>query len=144
MRDFNEEQSRLFIGLSRSVLEHRPMDLQPLIDDDVADAAAALAATLETSSRGVLYEHRPAAAPAVRLAGALRPLVMEACRSSSRSEREAAVVLRRIEQSVRETQAEHPGAPRAYLDRLKRVLIEGRAADEQAAADRERSRLILS
>jgi hypothetical protein len=141
MRDFNEEQARMFIGLSRSVLEHRPLDLQPLVDDDVADAAGALAATLETSSRGVFYEHRPATAPAARLAGALRPLVMEAGRPSSRSEREAAVVLRRIEQSVRETQAEHPGASRAYLDRLRRVLIE-RAADGQAA-ESEGSRLIL-
>lgn len=142
MRDFNEEQSRLFIGLNRSVLAHRPLDLHPLIDDDVAEAASALAATLETSSRGVVYEHRPAAAPAARLAGALKPLVMEAP-TSSRSEREAAVVLRRIEQSVRETQAEHPGTSCAYLDRLRRVLIERRLADDQAAAETEGSRLIL-
>ena len=29
------------------------------IDDDVAEATAAMAATYETAARGVLYEHRP-------------------------------------------------------------------------------------
>ena len=45
-------------------------ELQPLIDDDVAEAMAALAATFETASRGVIYEHRPASLPAERLVDA--------------------------------------------------------------------------
>jgi class 3 adenylate cyclase len=39
-----------------------------LNDDDVADAAGALAATFETAARGVIYEHAPESLVARRLA----------------------------------------------------------------------------
>ena len=67
MRDFNERQSQLFLMISTFLVRYEPPELQPAIDDDVAEAMAALAATFETSARGVIYEHRPASLPAERL-----------------------------------------------------------------------------
>ena len=64
MRDFNERQSQLFLLISTFLVRYEAPELQPLIDDDVAEAMAALAATFETSARGVIYEHRPASLPA--------------------------------------------------------------------------------
>lgn len=49
VRDFNQRQSQLFL-LAGTCLRFPSPDLQPLIDDDVAEAAAALAATFETAS----------------------------------------------------------------------------------------------
>ena len=67
----------------------------------MAEAAAALAATFETAARGVIYEHRPASLPAERLATALKPVLAEAGKgSASAFERDAAVVLRRLEEAV--------------------------------------------
>ena len=68
MRDFSQRQSQLFFLINTFLVRYEPPELQPLIDDDVAEAAAALAATFETASRGVIYEHRPASLPAERLA----------------------------------------------------------------------------
>ena len=45
MRDFNDRQSQLLLGLTTCLARYRPDDLQSVIDDDVAEAAAALAAT---------------------------------------------------------------------------------------------------
>ena len=75
MRDFSERQSRIFLLISTFLVRYEAPELQPLIDDDVAEAMAALAATFETSARGVIYEHRPASLPAERLVGGLKPLL---------------------------------------------------------------------
>ena len=48
-----------------------------MIDADVADAAGALAATYETSARGVIYEHQTQSLPAERLRSELRAALME-------------------------------------------------------------------
>ena len=64
VRDFSQRQSQLFAMTLTFLVRYQPPELQPLNDDDVLDAAAALAATFETASRGVIYEHRPASAPA--------------------------------------------------------------------------------
>ena len=69
MRDLSERQSQLFFLVTSFLVGYQPPELQPLIDNDIAEAAAALAATLETSVRGVIYEHRPASLPAERLTG---------------------------------------------------------------------------
>ncbi len=89
----------------------------------MADAAAALAGTFETAVRGVIYEHRPAALPADRLATALKPVLAEAGKhAGSAFDRDAAVVLRRVEAAARELKAADPTNRRAYLDVLSRVL----------------------
>ena len=90
MRDLSERQSQLFFLISTFLQRYEPPELQPLIDDDVAEAAAALAGTFETAVRGVIYEHRPAALPGRSpgdgaQAGARRS--RQACRIGLRSRR---------------------------------------------------------
>ena len=144
MRDFNDRQSQLFFLLltflarysatkSRyselSADTYLAAELESLIDDDVAEAMAALAATYETASRG-----RALRAPAAVAAGRTSGERSEAAAGGggqgggSAFERDAAVVLRRVEAAARQAL---PGAPdnrRAFLDLVGRVM---RAQTEQ-------------
>ena len=74
------------------LLEGRPAARHPpLVDADVADAAAAVAATLETASRGVIFEHRAETVAASGWPAELRQVLQEAGKGGgSRFEREAA------------------------------------------------------
>ena len=84
--------------LAALISRHQGEALQKLVDDDVAQAAEALAATLETAGRGIVYEHRTASLPAERLLTELKTLVTEVTREGgSALERDAAIALRRIE-----------------------------------------------
>ncbi len=144
MRDFNERQSQLFFLVNTLLVGYQPPELQPLIDDDVAEAAAALAATLETSARGVIYEHRPASLPAERLMSALKPLLAEAGQNGGTAfERDAAVVLRRIEEAAREVRVSDAGNRRAFLDLVGRVIRKSDSGSESAHAAPEPTRLIV-
>ena len=129
VRDFNERQSQLFFLVNTFLVRYdrEQPELQPLIDDDAAEAAAALAATLETSSRGVIYEHRPASLPAERLMGALKPLLAEVGGQAGGTafERDAAFVLRRLEDAARRVRESDAGNRRAFLDLLGRVIKKG-------------------
>jgi len=127
---------------------HRTVAIPPLRDSDVADAMKALAATLETASRGILYEHQAASVPAMRLQQDLRAVLAEL------GERERALgptvlapVLRRIETMVERT-ARHfaPASDTTFLDFLERVgrplepHADGPAGELESAAP---SRIIL-
>ena len=146
MRDLNERQSQLFFLATTFLVRYESGDLQPVIDEDVAEAAAALAGTFETASRGLIYEHRPASLPAHRLATSLKSVLLEAGKNATSSfDRDAAIVLRRIEESARDVRLQDPSSRRAWLDLLGRVI---RPADSAEAAtveggERERPRLIV-
>ena len=135
LRDLNERQSKLFVLVAGVILRHEPLELQALVDDDVRAAASALAATFETAARGVIYEHRPEALAAGRLLGEIKGALTEAGENSGTSfERDAAVVLRRIEaaaaQAAREIGSD-AGDRRRFLDLLGRTLApEGVTADQ--------------
>ena len=141
MRDLSERQSQLFFLINSFLQLYAPSDLQPLLDIDVVEAAAALAGTFETAARGVIYDHRPAALPADRLVTALKPVIAEAGKNGgSAFERDAAVVLRRIEDAARQIGAADASNRRAYIDLLGRVLRQEKNPD---AADRDTPRLIV-
>jgi hypothetical protein len=164
IRDFSDRQTELFFlvattlagdgARSPSLGTEVAGDLRPrLTDDDVVDAATALAGTFETSSRGVIYEHRASSAPAERLVATLTPLVTEAGRGLGSSfERDAASVLRRIAEAARDARGADAPNERAFLELLGRVLARtgkpgnsGEAAGEAIAAPPgpEPSRLIV-
>jgi hypothetical protein len=144
MRDLSERQSQLFFVVGSFLVRYQAPELQPLIDTDVAEAASAMAATLETSSRGVIYEHRPASLPAERLMAALKPVLNQAgSRGGTAFERDAAVVMRRVEEAARAMRSEGPSDRRAFLDLLARVLRQAQPADGPAAAQSEAPRLIV-
>jgi hypothetical protein len=108
------------------------------MDADVAEALRALAATYETASRGVIYEHRAASMPAERLAAALKPILLEAGKhGGSAFERDATMVLRRLADASDHLRTTSAAGPRALLDLLSRVIrkTEDARADQPAALD---------
>ena len=118
----SERQSRLFLMLAALISRHHGEPLQTLVDDDIAQAAAAHAATLETAGRGIVYEHRPASLPAERLLTELSTLVAEVTREGgSALERDAAIALRRIEGAAKQSAKAEPGGA-AFQQLLIRVL----------------------
>jgi hypothetical protein len=134
MRDFTERQSQLFFLVSTFLVRYEPPGLQALIDEDVIEGAAALAATIETASRGVIYEHRPASLPAERLMAALKTVLAEAGRGlGSPFERDAASVLRKMAEAVPTLRLQEPGNRRTFLDLLGRMVSQ--TPDPQRDAD---------
>jgi hypothetical protein len=145
MRDLDERQSQLFFVLGSFLHQYDPPDLHPIVDDDVAQAAAALANTLETAARGVIYEHRPASLPASRLATALAAVVAEAgAPGGAAFDRAAAVVLRRLEEGAG-AGGDDPSDRRPFLALLARVLQHSPAegADPAGPGESGQPRLIL-
>ena len=106
----------------------------------MAEATAALASTFETSARGVIYDHRPASLPAERLVFALKPALLDAGQGlGSPFERDAAVVLRRVEDAAREIRALDQTNRRAFLELIARAIKDtGERAAEAASVPPER------
>ena len=122
IRHLTERQYQLFFLVQTAITRHRPEGFSRLHDSDVADAAAALAATLETASRGVIYEHRPQSAAAQSLVIALQALLKQIREQGATVyDGETAIVLRAIEQGAR-TLDGGSGSATAYLDLVARLL----------------------
>src|SRR5437762_3565531 len=66
--DLTETQYRLFLYVQALVLTYAKSAIPAPHDVDVAEAAATVAATLETARKGIIYEHQAASLPAQRLA----------------------------------------------------------------------------
>jgi hypothetical protein len=148
IRHLTERQYQLFFLFQTLVARHVPEGFARLVDDDVADAAGTFAATLETASRGVIYEHPPKSLLAQRLITEMKTMLEEMKKQGATAyDREVAIVLRAIEQGAQEIGG--AGLPRAesrggtaYLDLVARLLHVNRAA-EAAAAPATSSSLIL-
>lgn len=132
--NLTETQYRLVVLFQSVIVRHAASAMPPLYDADVAEAAAATAATLETSRKGIIYEHQAVSAPAQRLTGDLRQVVGDIITQNttqqSRIERDAAAALRQIEEGARRAEKALAGddAP-AYLKLLGRIFAE---ADQPA------------
>jgi hypothetical protein len=105
------------------------------LDSDLQAAAAALAATAETATRGVLYEHQAETAVAARLARAMsEPLAEAAAAGIPRLDVSTAMAMRRVEEAVKDFRRAGEVAPDAYLGFLARVL-KPRLTDAQTGVD---------
>jgi hypothetical protein len=139
----SDRQLQILLLTLRYLGNYQPTDFARVEDEDVREAVEALAATFETSARGVIYEHRPQSLPAERLAVGLKPLVIEAGRNGgSTFEREAAVVLRRVSESVRGARKLEADNHRSFLDWIGRILRE-RQDERPPAAAADSPRLIV-
>jgi hypothetical protein len=139
IRDFSERQSQLFLMTAAFLVGYEPPPLQPLVDEDIAAAAAALAATFETATRGVIYEHRPPTPAADRLAAALKPLFAEAgSQGGSAFERDAAVVLRRVHEAANVVRDGDTRGRQPFLELLQRMV---RKPDGHTTASQEQPSL---
>lgn len=102
LQGMSERQARLFLMLAAVTSRHQSDALQKLVDEDIAQAAGALASTLETAAKGIVYEHQPASLVAARLMGELKGVVDEVVKNAgSALERDAAIALRRIEHAAK-------------------------------------------
>jgi len=145
----SQGQLQLFFLLQSVVLRFKPEGgLLRLADADLAEAAGALASTLETAERGVVYEHRSASPVAEELRQALSGFLTEIGKGGgSRFEREAALVLRGIERGARH---EAPGlevGETAYLGLLSRVMRERHGArpdGPSTAAGPDEPRIVIT
>ncbi|OFW42520.1 MAG: hypothetical protein A3J29_07095 [Acidobacteria bacterium RIFCSPLOWO2_12_FULL_67_14b] len=119
----SEEQLQLFFLLQSIILGYKPDGLARLVDSDVALATGALASSLETASRGVIYEESTSSMPAESLRRELKGLIEEVTKhGGARAEREVAVVLRGIERGARHEGSELPDGPTSYLELAGRIL----------------------
>lgn len=145
LRDLGDPQAELFLLVNSFLAGFQVPGLQPITDDDVAEAASSLASTFETSAKGVIYEHRPASVAAQQIITGLKPVLNEAggAKGGTAFEREAAVVLRRVAESVQSMRPDEEAAHgRAYLSFLGRILSQGARTERPGRADE--GRLIVS
>jgi hypothetical protein len=98
--DLTEPQYRLLLLFQGIVLQHAATAVPLLLDEDVTAAATAVAATLETAGKGIIYQHQASSLPAQRLAtrmeAALREVTAKAGSQAAALERDAAAALRRL------------------------------------------------
>ena len=139
----NEPQLRLLVIVQTFLRSERP-DTPHLRDNEVAEAARALAETYETASRGIIYEHKAASLNAQRLSTELQAL-FDAQEKEGLQIRDAdrVTVMRRVERGAREAGAALPGGETAYLGLLKRILRDPRTAPSAPTEDQDNSRLIV-
>jgi hypothetical protein len=122
IRHLTERQYQLFFLFQTTIARHKPEGFVRLVDEDVAQAAATLAATLETAARGVIYEHVADSRPAQRLIGDLKALLEQVRQQGARVyDREAAIVLRAIEAGARDAKAAG-GDDTSYLTLVGRLM----------------------
>jgi len=116
MVGLSEPQQRLFFLCLTLASRVRGEGLEAARDADFADAAGSLAATYETASKGLIYEQRAGSLPAQRVAGELRAVLDEVGRERpSAFAREAAIVLRRLEQRAHDIE-KLTGSPVGFFD----------------------------
>jgi hypothetical protein len=133
IRHLTERQYQLFFLFQSTIARHTPDGLARLLDADVAEASAAVAATLETASRGVIYEHAAQTLPAQKLANELKATLEEIRKHGARVfDHEAAVTLRAIEQGAHAAAADASGT--AYLALMQRLLQAGAEPASKPAA----------
>jgi hypothetical protein len=119
----SEQQLQLFFLLQSMVLSYKPEGLGRMIDADVALAAGALAGSLETASRGVIFEESTGSVVAEGLRRALKPVIDEVTKSGgSRADREVAIVLRGMERGAKHEGGLLPEGETSYLDLVGRVF----------------------
>jgi hypothetical protein len=121
----SEGQLELFFVIQTWLLRFKPPEVAGVVDADVADAASAMAATFETASRGVIYEHQAQSRIAEQLRRELKAFLAEIGRGGGpRFESQAAEVLRSIARGAsHEAEGIGPGA-QDYLSLTARVLRE--------------------
>ena len=170
LHGLTDRQSRLLLLLGSVIARHVPQDFQTLRDEDIVEAAGTLAATLETATRGVIYEHRAGTQPAQHLAGELTRVleeikeepetlqsvaepdaihqrtaasqVAEQGAGAAGITHDAIVALRRIEQSARDMRQKLDGTDTGYRDLLGR-LLNARAGGEASAPTARSGTLII-
>jgi hypothetical protein len=130
IQHLTERQHQLLFLFLTLIAGHVPDGLVRLQDDDVAEAAGATASTLETASRGVIYEHTTPSPVAQRLAREMTGMLAGMREQGAQVfDGEAAITLRALEAGARQARTWAGDAnPTAYLTLVGRLLQVNRAA----------------
>ena len=136
----SEQQLQLFFVLQSVVLSYKPETLSALSvssvalnDTDVALAAGALASSLETASKGLIFEEATGSVVAEGLRRALKPVIDEVTKGrGSRVEREVALVLRGLERGAKHEGGHIPPGETSYLQLVARVFQQGQGPHKAA------------
>lgn len=139
-----ELQSRLALVLQRVVHAHRAGAVPRLLDRDVEEAAATFARTLETASRGVIYEHQASSLPAQRLVQDLKK-ALEALEQETRRSigRDVVPALRSLERGAAGAARALDGSETAFLDLIARAMTEQTADAASAPTEEEAPRIVF-
>lgn len=123
IRHLTERQHQLYFLFHSVIARHTPEGFARLVDEDVEQAAAAVAATLETAARGVIYQHTAPSLPAQRLATELTAMLEQIrAQGATVSDAEAAIALRAIEQGARDARTAPGSTDTAYTSLMGRLL----------------------
>lgn len=129
IQHLTERQQQLFFLFQTLIARHTPQGFARLVDEDVADAAGALAATFETAVRGVIYEHTAQSPVAQALMTEMKTMLAQMREQGAKVyDQEIVTTLRAIEQGAR-TVRTSAGEKTAYLE-LVGTLLQGAPAPE--------------
>lgn len=143
IRHLTERQQQLYFLFQRVIARHTPQGFGRLVDDDVAEAAGTLAKTLETASRGVIYDHAAQSPIAQGLVTDMKALLDQIKEQGARVfDQEVAITLRSIEQGAR-TIRTSPGQQTAYLELMGTLLTIAPGQEQSPAAAAPASSLII-
>jgi hypothetical protein len=134
----SEARQQLFLFTLTLIDRFRGDGLDAAADADAASAAAALAGTFETASKGLIYEQRPDSVPAQRIVDGVRSMLDQLGRGRPSSfAADAAEVLRQVEDRVRSVQRAAPGDSRAFMALAARMArrLGGPDAEAPPAGD---------
>jgi hypothetical protein len=138
-----EPRVTLFLYFCSRVRTHAAQALPAILDADVAEAAAAAAATLETARKGVIYQHEPTSIPAQRLAAVFRETIealkAEVGAGAARLEADVVAALRAIERGARTANDTLAGdeAP-VFINLLKRLPADNPESRNLVSTDQTR------
>ena len=149
MAELTDQQYQLLLFFQGLVVQHAASAVPSLVDSDVAEATAALASTLETAGKGIIYQHQAASLPAQRLVTrldtAFRELTKQAGSAAAAIERDAAAALRRISKAANDARTALPGDDDPVYVKLLGRLMSAAPTLEADASQREEpgGRLII-
>jgi hypothetical protein len=125
IRHLTERQYQLFFLFHTLIARHKPVGFTRVLDADVDEASAALAATLETAARGVIYEHQAQSPVAQAIVSEMKAMLSQMREQGAMIyDGELAIVLRAIEQGARDSAGAGDGSYLALMGRLLQVRPE--------------------
>ena len=122
MAGLAESRQQLYLFCLTLIERFKGDGLDAATDADVAAALDALAGTYDAAAGGIIYEQQAGSVPAQRIVVGVRGVFEELGRGRpSGFAADAAEVLRRLAERVREVARRSPAAPRAFQELAGRV-----------------------
>jgi hypothetical protein len=138
LEGLSRPQVAVLSHLQRGLRRYRPTSIPGLLDADVSEAAAALAATLETAARGIVYEHQTPSLPAQRVMGVYRDVLAALDPQGRLPPGVVAGAVRHLERGSRDAASYFSGGETTFLDFFDRIVEgAGEAPPEGADAAKE-------